>query len=140
MLAYVCDWCKRPRKERQRWILGFAAERIGAGGVQREISIASAWSDKLADHPLAVHFCCEEHKQAYVRTLFDSPHSGETSDGVPSAEEPPQVFLVRERSSSARRRTRRPKIKFTPADRIHSRGLGVRLDHAGPSPSVSETE
>lgn len=142
MLAYVCDWCKCPRNEPQRWILGFAAERVGIGGVQREISIASAWSDRLAEHPLAVHFCSEEHKQAYIHALFDQPASQEAGRRASLDEDPQAVFLVAERPSRTRRprHARRPSITFTAADEIHSRGLGVRLDDAGDASSSAGTE
>ena len=73
MRAYVCDWCKRLKKQNEEWILGFAAERTGATGVQREISIAAAWSDVAAAHPLAVHFCCAAHQERYITALFKSP-------------------------------------------------------------------
>jgi len=32
MLRYVCDWCKRTKKMNDHWILGFAAESLGATG------------------------------------------------------------------------------------------------------------
>jgi hypothetical protein len=70
MRTYVCDWCNRPKKAGVHWILGFAAERVTSSGVQREISIEAAWSERRADHPLAVHFCSEEHKDFYIAALF----------------------------------------------------------------------
>jgi hypothetical protein len=66
MRTCVCDWCNRAKKAGPRWILGFAAERVTGSGVQREISIEAGWSEKRAEHPLAVHFCSAEHKD---RTL-----------------------------------------------------------------------
>jgi hypothetical protein len=70
MRTYVCDWCNRAKRNRARWILGLAAERVSRAGVQREISIEPAWSEKRAEHPLAVHFCSEAHKDFYVAALF----------------------------------------------------------------------
>jgi hypothetical protein len=76
MRTNVCDWCNRAKKNGARWILGFAAERVSRAGVQREISIEPAWSEKRAEHPLAsVHFCSEAHKDFYVAALFRNHRS-----------------------------------------------------------------
>ncbi len=121
MLAYLCEWCGRPKSVRERWILGFAAEKTGTGGVKREISIAAEWSDEFAHHPLAVHFCSEEHKQAYIMALMEQPGRRRAA-GKLSAKVGPRPGQRRRRAS------RRAAVSFSPADEILSRGLGVRLD------------
>jgi hypothetical protein len=79
MLQYICDWCKRTKQVEDAWILGFAAENIGVVSARREITVASAWTDTQAVHPLAVHFCSEDHKDRYVSALFDTePAEAET--------------------------------------------------------------
>lgn len=70
MRTYVCDWCRKQKGYEADWILGFAAERISRSGVQREITIDPAWSERRAEHPLAVHFCSEGHKDQYIAALF----------------------------------------------------------------------
>src|SRR5688572_17469066 len=70
MLQYVCDWCKQVKQPGEEWLLGFAAENIGVVSARREITVASSWNDAQAVHPLAVHFCAEDHKERYVAALF----------------------------------------------------------------------
>ena len=154
MLTYICDWCRRARPEGKRWILGFAAERVGAAGMQREFSLAASWSEQAAQHPLAVHFCCEEHKTAYMNALFGegrghrsasgstrraaaaARHGSSSVSGVslggslgslaPAAEKPAP------RSSGTRRVKKAKKVEravFNSADAIRSRGLGVCWQH-----------
>jgi hypothetical protein len=79
MRTYVCDWCRKSKVTEAGWILGFAAEWASRTGVQREITIAPAWSEKRAEHPLAVHFCSEEHKHDYIAALFRKPTSRNVS-------------------------------------------------------------
>ena len=73
MLQYMCDWCKRVKQSGEAWILGFAAETVGITAAKREVTLASHWDANRAAHPLAVHFCSEEHKDDYVAALFDFP-------------------------------------------------------------------
>ncbi len=133
LLTFVCDWCKRPKAPGQRWILGFAAERMGAAGVQREISIASAWSERSADHPLAVHFCCEAHKQAYIMALFEQNPAQQPRRRVsqqvagPAVAETAVDVEPEERPRPAGRRPRARRRMFTAADEIRCRGWGIRL-------------
>jgi hypothetical protein len=150
MRTYVCDWCSRPKKAGARWILGFAAERITSSGVQREISIEAAWSERRADHPLAVHFCSEAHKDFYVAALFRNhkrtlPTSSsrrksssrkrhfETSTGlgVVSVETdyetevlPPIELLARKRRTT---NSELKSLRFDAGDSIRSHGMSVRI-------------
>jgi hypothetical protein len=71
MLEFVCDTCHKRKKAGQHWILGLAAESVGAQSARREIDILSAWRDEQAVHPLAVHFCSERCKDKYTKWLFD---------------------------------------------------------------------
>jgi hypothetical protein len=57
MIQFACDVCGKVRKARNAWILGLAAESVGAMSSRREVDILSGWSEAQAVHPLAVHFC-----------------------------------------------------------------------------------
>jgi hypothetical protein len=71
MIDFVCDSChKRRKKQDQSWILGLAAESIGAKSATREINILSRWGIAEAVHPMAVHFCSERCKDRYMKKLF----------------------------------------------------------------------
>jgi hypothetical protein len=70
MIDYVCDSCHKRKKDGQSWIVGLAAESIGAQTARREVNILSAWSEAQAVHPMAVHFCSERCKERYVTRLF----------------------------------------------------------------------
>jgi hypothetical protein len=69
MIQFVCDSCGKIRKN-GGWILGLAAEQIGAVTARREVNILSAWTDPQSVHPLAVHFCSERCKDKYMADLF----------------------------------------------------------------------
>jgi hypothetical protein len=78
MLQYVCDNCGRVKGDRETWILGFAAERLGARAARREITIAPVWDENRAVQWFAVHFCSEECKDTYVARLFGEAPEGAT--------------------------------------------------------------
>lgn len=73
MLEYKCDWCGRPKKPGDVWIVGLAGESSGARRNRRQVETLKKWNARWAAHPLAVHFCSEEHKDKYVSALFTSP-------------------------------------------------------------------
>ena len=77
MLQYVCDNCGTVKRQDDIWILGFAAERLGARAARREVTIAPAWDENRAVQWFAVHFCSEECKDTYLERLF-----GETPEGT----------------------------------------------------------
>ena len=70
MIQYICDWCSRPKRSEQAWILGHAAEAVGVTSARREVTILTAWDRELAVHPLAVHFCSVECKDKYMARIF----------------------------------------------------------------------
>ncbi len=70
MLQFACDWCKRVKDPAEIWILGLAAESVGLRAARREVTILAGWDRDRAVHPLAVHFCSEEHKDNYMNALF----------------------------------------------------------------------
>jgi hypothetical protein len=70
MIAFLCETCGKLKKPEQNWILGMAAESLGAVSEPREINILSLWEQSQALHPLAVHFCSERCKERYVTRLF----------------------------------------------------------------------
>lgn len=74
MVRFQCDSCGKLKQGTEAWILGLAAENIGVKSARRELSIASAWEDRLAVDPFAVHLCSERCRSNYTTTLFgDSP-------------------------------------------------------------------
>lgn len=143
MLDYRCEWCNRSKQPKECWILGLAAERIGATGRRREISIFRAWAEHLAGHPLAVHFCCEEHKDDYVRALFALPetrgrrktrsHGAKAAAARTAAKARESAMATCEPPPARRRKARRPKHKqepielFAESDALRAHGLGIHL-------------
>jgi hypothetical protein len=146
--TYVCDWCDRPKREEERWILGYAAERVGSTGRQHEMSVLSAWSDTAAEHPLAVHFCCSAHKIAYITALFaerigtvgngnrarqtsrrtrNSSRVGGGAALAPTAVAEKKLSLRNRVQSRTHKRRLRFGTAFTEEDQIRSRGLSVQL-------------
>ena len=71
MIAFICDSCGKMKKPEQDWILGLAAENVGAVSARREVNILSRWGESTAVHPLAVHFCSERCKDKYLKKMFD---------------------------------------------------------------------
>lgn len=72
MIQFVCDNCSATKRPEETWILGHAAEQVGAVSARREISIQSIWDRANAVHPLAVHFCSAQCKEEYMSRLFDT--------------------------------------------------------------------
>jgi hypothetical protein len=70
MVEFICETCHKRRKDNKHWILGLAAESVGAQSARREINILSSWSEEQAVHPMAVHFCSERCKEKYMNWLF----------------------------------------------------------------------
>jgi hypothetical protein len=52
------------------WLLGFAAEAIGAVSARREVNMVSSWTYDNAIQPLAVHFCSVACRDTYMQKLF----------------------------------------------------------------------
>ena len=71
MVAFICDSCGKMKKPEQDWILGLAAENVGAVSARREVNILSRWAEAQAVHPLAVHFCSARCKDKYLKKMFD---------------------------------------------------------------------
>ena len=71
MVEFICETCHKRRKDNKNWILGLAAESLGAQSARREINILSSWADEQAVHPMAVHFCSERCKEKYMNWLFN---------------------------------------------------------------------
>ena len=110
MLQYACDWCKRIKPPEDEWVLGFAAENIGVVSARREITVASAWNEDQAVHPLAVHFCSEDHKNRYVAALFDERTAQARS-------------VVETKLQPGRSRTTRNVVRMTAAAKTSKRAL-----------------
>jgi hypothetical protein len=71
MLRFLCDFCRREKKQGESWILGIAAENVAPTAARREVLLASTWDPKRLCHPLAVHFCSQAHAERYIASLFD---------------------------------------------------------------------
>lgn len=137
MQQYTCDWCGRQRRDREHWIVALAAEQVGATACRREISIAGHWSEELARHPFAVHFCSEDHKRRYVeRLLLHQDEIAVTTRSI-SARSATVTRPTRAISAPARVRSQAPgprpaarrkaRPRFNRADRLRARGLGVQI-------------
>jgi len=70
MIQYVCDTCLTIKEPEEAWIVGIAAEAVGATAARREVSVQSGWDANTAVHPLAVHFCSTQCKNEYMERLF----------------------------------------------------------------------
>jgi hypothetical protein len=70
MIQFVCDSCGAVKEASDVWVLGLAAEALGAASARREVTILSTWDRPSAVYPLAVHFCSLECKDDYVGRLF----------------------------------------------------------------------
>jgi len=141
LLQYLCEWCKQAKRAGDTWILGFAAERVGAASAQREITIVAEWPEAWAGHPLAVHFCCEEHKENYVCALLGTgssrrqPGSGRRKAGNGrSARAATMVIAEKDAPQKTRATSRRKqqgrkrKASFSAPDEVRAHGLGVLLN------------
>jgi hypothetical protein len=164
LLQYVCEWCSRGKKRGDRWILGFAAEKVGPTSARREMTVAGDWSEKWAAHPLAVHFCSEKHKEKYVRALFEvatasQPQSRRRTTMVsrnktvsPKASggatvraqdcEPAKPQRAAKPSRSKRRSARQSKaaLVFEMSDGVRAHGLSVRLDDSSLARHAADQE
>jgi hypothetical protein len=70
MIDFVCDTCSAVKNLEEEWIVGLAAEAVGAVSARREVNIQSTWTREAALHPLAVHFCSIQCKDEYLARLF----------------------------------------------------------------------
>jgi len=70
MIQFVCDSCGAVKEGSDVWVLGLAAEALGAASARKEVTILSTWDRPSSVYPLAVHFCSVECKDDYVTRLF----------------------------------------------------------------------
>jgi hypothetical protein len=70
MIQFVCDSCGAMKEASDVWVLGLAAEALGATSARREVTILSTWDRPNAVYPLAVHFCSLDCKDDYMSRLF----------------------------------------------------------------------
>lgn len=83
MLRYQCDTCKVLKEPHEEWILGIAAENIGAVSARREIAFEPEWNAERAVNPFAVHFCSIECKDDYLRAVFGQDIAQSAGSVVP---------------------------------------------------------
>jgi hypothetical protein len=116
MLRFECDTCHRLKGADEPWILGFAAESVGAVSIRREINIASSWDTARALDALAVHFCSDSCRVVYMESVFGHRVAPvvEAVEVIPGAErtvvvEPAEVTVkATKRKVSKVKRKRRP--------------------------------
>ncbi len=150
MLAYLCDWCKRAKKPGEKWIVGLAAESVGAATERAEVVIHGGWSEDWARHNLAVHFCSEGHKNSYIRALlFEegsvSPHAVRRRASVDIAHSSVSIgigqAIADETKTATRTKARKPKprrkaqpavAQFTELDEVRAHGLSVHFHEETP--------
>jgi hypothetical protein len=101
MLRYECDTCHGLKIRGEEWILGSAAENIGAVSARREISFEPEWDEERACHALAVHFCSFECKDKYLKSMFGNDVTRTRRTVVPIPKD------ASTRSARAHRRTRK---------------------------------
>jgi hypothetical protein len=70
MIQFVCDTCRAVKQPDEAWIVGHAAEAVGAVSARREVTIQSLWDRTNTLHSLAVHFCSVQCKDEYMAQLF----------------------------------------------------------------------
>ncbi len=70
MIQFVCDTCGADKEPSEVWIVGLAAETVGAVSGRREVTILSTWDRTNSIHPLAVHFCSVQCQEDYMARLF----------------------------------------------------------------------
>jgi hypothetical protein len=105
MIQYVCDTCSAVMDPRDPWIVGLAAEAVGATSARREVTIQSAWNRDTAVHPLAVHFCSSQCKDEYMALLFAPETSVKPNGHHQIAREFPSELVI-ERTIPAKRTTK----------------------------------
>jgi hypothetical protein len=109
MIQYVCETCSAVKTPKEVWILGLAAEAVGAISARREVNIQSVWNRTTAVHPLAVHFCSVQCKNEYMARLFAPEAPVEALTGESAVVTIERVVPESERVVTKRRKTRRAK-------------------------------
>ena len=112
MIQYVCETCSAVKGPDEVWIVGLAAEAVGAISARREMNIQSAWNRATALHPLAVHFCSTQCKDEYMARLFppEAPAEEELSERmVPTEIIIERVVPEKKRTATKTQKTRRGK-------------------------------
>jgi hypothetical protein len=103
MVDFVCDTCGAVKQIDESWIVGLAAEAVGAVSARREVNIQSTWTREAALRPLAVHFCSIQCKDEYMARLFGA----EPVEVVVERTSPAEVIVEREIPAKAVTSTRR---------------------------------
>jgi len=105
MIDFVCDTCGAVKQADESWVVGLAAEAVGAVSARREVNIQSAWTREAALHPLAVHFCSIQCKDEYMARLFGTEPVEEAV--VVEARRSGSLVVERDVPASVVRKTRR---------------------------------
>jgi hypothetical protein len=117
MLRFECDTCHALKAADEPWILGYAAENVGAVSIRREINIASSWDDVRALDPLAVHFCSDACRVTYMESLFGDQvaPSVESVEIVPAVERTVAVTPTGAKVRATTKKVAKVKRKRRPA-------------------------
>jgi hypothetical protein len=116
MIQYLCDTCSAVKQPQEAWIVGLAADAVGATSARREVTIQSVWDSQTAVHPLAVHFCSIQCKDEYMTRLF-APGAEAIGHNQIAPELPSHAVM--ERTIPAKKAA---KSKVTKTTRRRSRG------------------
>ena len=109
MIAFICDTCSAVKQPEEAWIVGLAAEAVGAISARREVNIQSRWTREAALHSLAVHFCSIQCKDEYMTKLFATAPVEEVvvESTIPASAE---VVVEREIPTTAKVVTKTPRV------------------------------
>lgn len=105
MIQYLCDTCSAVKQPQEPWIVGLAAEAVGATSARREVTLQSVWDRQTAVHPLAVHFCSIQCKDDYMARLFAPEASAELDGHNGIAREFPSEAII-ERAMPVKKSTK----------------------------------
>jgi len=109
MIQYVCDTCSAAKGPEEVWLVGLAADTVGATSARREVTIQSEWDRTTAVHPLAVHFCSTECKDEYMARIF-APEAP-VKEVLAERAEPTEVVVEREVPETTRVVTKTRKVR-----------------------------
>jgi hypothetical protein len=113
MIQFVCDTCRAVKEPDEAWIVGHAAEAVGAVSARREVTIQSVWDRTNTLHALAVHFCSVQCKDEYMAQLFGAEPRVE--EIVAERTAPVEVVVERvvpERNIVTTKTTKRPRKRI----------------------------
>lgn len=72
MVRITCDTCgavkpSNDKIHREEWILGYDLETQSSRSLRRSVQFLDRWDDRRITELGAIHFCCVECKDKYLR-------------------------------------------------------------------------